>query len=153
MTAGWRTERKQVENLSCRTGLICSGQIWTLRVSRRIVSTSCISPQTQFTGVNSATRTTRCRTCPVFSVPNLRLSFGYIVQSGGPEHEVTTSPSLSAILLQVQHALNVRNNQSRSFEVLLQHQVTMITCKTKTTEVIHTISCILLGLFNATLRQ
>lgn len=90
---------------------------------------------------------------PLFSVPNLRLPFGYIVQAGGPEHEVTRSPSLSAILLQVQHALNVRNNQSRTFKVLLQHQETVITCKTKTTEVIYVISCIMSGLFNATLRQ
>lgn len=59
--------------------------------------------QQQYTGVNSATDTICCRVCSlfknVFDLTNLRLSFGYIVDAGGPEHEVARSPNLFAIFL------------------------------------------------------
>lgn len=51
---------------------------------------------------------------------SLCLSLGYIVDARGPEHKVARFPNLLPIFLEVQHALEIRNNHSRTFKMLLE---------------------------------
>lgn len=54
--------------------------------------------------------------------PDLGLSFGHVINSRGPQLEETLLPVLLAVFFEVQHPLQVRNDDGRPAKVLLQRQ-------------------------------
>lgn len=58
--------------------------------------------------------------CSKRDLSNLGLPFGYVVEARRPEHKVARPPDFFAVFLEVQRPLQVGDDQSRAFEILLQ---------------------------------